>query len=507
MGIFLDKDELARTQGAENITFPTPVPTRVVSNGEFTPIPQTEQQKQVEARIGELAEQYGARQGLDRRRFLETSCGMATAFLAMNQVFGRVFEVSEAEAAELEVAQARAEDLAGQFIFDVQSHFIRDDFNQEGLLGLGEFASKHWNPDMLKDMGLTLERYRFDNFLKEIYLDSETDLALLSGAPFDDPEWWLLTNDQIAKARDVVTSIAGSKRLFAHSVVTPGQDGWMDMVEHAIADLKPDSWKGYTIGDPLGPSRFPWRLDDEALVYPFYERIVEAGITTVCIHKGLLPANFEDAFPGTWEYAKVDDVPKAAKDWPQINFVMYHSALRPFLELPEAELQHFEQTGEIRWASDLARIPQEHGVSNVYAELGTAFANSAVANPRFCAAFVGTLIKGMGADHVLWGTDSVWYGSPQWQIEAMRRLEIPDDMQQKHGLRPLGPANGAVKNAIFGLNAARLYGVPLTMDKAAIDLDKAAITADKIQRMRAEYQAEGGHRTNLAYGYVARTAA
>jgi predicted TIM-barrel fold metal-dependent hydrolase len=507
MGIFLNQDDLARTEGAENSRFRSPVPTRVVSNGEFTPIPQTVQQKQVEARIGELADQYGARQGLDRRRFLQTSCGMATAFLAMNQVFGRVFEVSEAEASQLEVAQARSGDLAGQFIFDVQSHFIRDDFTQEGLLGLGEFASQHWNPEMLKDIGLSLDRYRFDNFLKEIYLDSETDLALLSGAPFDDPEWWLLTNDQIAKARDVVTSIAGSKRLFAHSVVTPGQDGWMDMVEHAIADLKPDSWKGYTIGDPLGPSRFPWRLDDEELVYPFYERIVEAGITTVCIHKGLLPQNYEEAFPGTWAYATVDDVPKAAKDWPEITFVMYHSALRPFLELPDAELAHFEETGEIRWASDLARIPQEHGVTNVYAELGTSFANSAVADPRFCAAFVGTLVQGMGADHVLWGTDSVWYGSPQWQIEAMRRLEIPEDMQQKHGFRPLGPANGAIKNAIFGLNAARLYNIPLTMDKASVDLEKAAITRDTIQQMRAEYQATGGARTNLAYGYVAKTAA
>jgi hypothetical protein len=101
----------------------------------------------------------------------------------------------------------------------------------------------------------------------------------------------------------------------------------------------------------------------------------------------------------------------------------------------------------------------------------------------------------------------VWYGSPQWQIEAMRRLEIPEDMQQKHGFRPLGPANGAIKNAIFGLNAARLYNLPLTVDRAAVDLERAAITADKIQQMRAEYQAEGGHRTNLAYGYIARTAA
>jgi hypothetical protein len=120
---------------------------------------------------------------------------------------------------------------------------------------------------------------------------------------------------------------------------------------------------------------------------------------------------------------------------------------------------------------------------------------------------MGTLIKGMGADHELWGTDSVWYGSPQWQIEALRRLEIPEDMQKKHGFRALGPANGAIKNAIFGLNAARLYNVPLTMDKAAVDLDKAEITADKVQEMRAAYRAEGGARTNLAYGYVARTAA
>ncbi|MBL6457437.1 hypothetical protein JMJ55_19060 [Belnapia sp. T6] len=97
----------------------------------------------------------------------------------------------------------------------------------------------------------------------------------------------------------------------------------------------------------------------------------------------------------------------------------------------------FEQNGYIRWVSDLAEIPQRYGVSNVYADLGTSFAISAVANPRFCAAMMGTLIKGLGADHVFWRTDSLWYGSPQWQIEALRRLEIPEDMQRKHGFAPL----------------------------------------------------------------------
>jgi hypothetical protein len=86
---------------------------------------------------------------------------------------------------------------------------------------------------------------------------------------------------------------------------------------------------------------------------------------------------------------------------------------------------------------------------------------SATANPRFCAVFMGTLIKGLGANHVFWGTDSVWYGSPQWQIEALRRLEIPEDMRKKHGFAALGLANSQVKASIFGFNAARHYNVEL----------------------------------------------
>src|SRR5207237_4606604 len=131
-----------------------------------------------------------------------------------------------------------------------------------------------------------------------------------------------------------------------------------------------------------------------------------------------------------------------------MNLVIDHAALRQFLESPDDDLAEFEKTGYIRWASGLADIPQRYGVSNVYGEVGTAFANSAVANPRFAAALMGTLIKGMGFDHVVWGTDSVWYGSPQWQIEAFRRLEIPADMAQKQACRPLGAADGAVNSPI-----------------------------------------------------------
>jgi uncharacterized protein len=500
MAIYLSKRELEQTEPAEVAAFRSPVPTQVISNGEFNPIPQTPQQRQVEARIKELADTTAKKLGLSRRRFLRTGSGMAAAFLAMNDVYGRIFDVSAAEAAEPAAAAERAQRLANQYIVDVQTHFVHDDFKAEFIMGIVNYAAQNYNPAMTKGPGgLTLNALKFDNYLKHIWLDSDTKVALLSGAPFDDPASWFLNNDQIKWAHETVNKVAGSNRLLYHSLVTPKQPGWMEEVDRCIAEIKPSSWKSYTIGDPLNPktTKYPWRLDDEAVVYPWYEKAVKAGINTVCVHKGLMPNDYETSIPGGgWKYATVEDLPKAAKDWPQINFVIYHSAIQPFLVPLDAELAEFEKTGYIRWVSDLAKIPQEHGVNNVYGEIGTAFATTCVTSPRFCAAMMGTLIKGLGHDHVVWGTDSVLYGSPQWQIEALRRLEIPDDLQKKCGFAPLGPADGMVKNAIFGYNSAQLYKLDIRAD----------LQNDGIAKIKTAYLEQGGERSNTAYGYVARRA-
>jgi hypothetical protein len=143
---------------------------------------------------------------------------------------------------------------------------------------------------------------------------------------------------------------------------------------------------------------------------------------------------------------------------------------------------------------DLAEIPAKAGVSNVYADVGQLFAQTTIAEPRLSAAMMGQLIAGLGADHVCWGTDAIWTGAPQWQIEALRRLEIPDDMQRRHGFAPLGAADGAVKRAIFGGNNARLYRFDPTQ-RAALDDDRLAVA-------KRAYEREGGMRTNLAYGFV-----
>ncbi|HLG48846.1 MAG TPA: amidohydrolase family protein [Reyranella sp.] len=493
MGTWLSEREQRLVAGAETASAATPIPTQIVSNGEYLPPRQSATQKRVEARINQLADANARRLGLNRRQFFRTGCGMAAAFVAMNEIYGNVFQVTPAEAREPELVQARAKGLAGQFIFDVQTHFVRDDFDHKELLDLAKYAHEHWNPK-LEDVS-SLARFKFQNFVKEIYYDSDTSLALLSGAPFDDPTWWFLSNEQIVKARELINDFAGSRRLLAHTVITPKQPGWMEEVDKAIAVYKPDSWKGYTIGDPLNPSKFPWRLDDEALMYPFYEKAVKAGITTICIHKGLLPPDYEKAFAGVWEYATAWDIGKAAKDWPQMNFVMYHACLRPAFEQPDQAWAEFEQTGRIKWASDLADIPQKFGVTNVYAELGTAFANSAVAHPKFCAALVGTLIKGLGADHVLWGTDTLWYGSPQWQIEAMRRLEIPEDMQKKYGFAPLGDANSTTKQQIFSANALKMYNIAV---KKAENTRMPGYSEDRFAALKKDF----AEPSNLRYGYV-----
>jgi uncharacterized protein len=502
IGVHMSDEEMRLVAPAETDAFHSPVPTQVVSNGEYNPLPQTEQQRQVEGLIKEMADVQAKRHGMDRRQFLATSAGMATAFLAMNKVFGPVFDVSEAEAGDMEMSNYRAAQLSSQFIFDDQTHFIRDDFKQEGLLGLTKWAVGAKVNPRINDAPMTLARYKMDNYLKEIFLDSDTKVSLLSGAPFDDPSWWLLSNDAIQNACRAVNKLAGNTRMLGHTVITPKYPDWMAEVDRGIEQLKPCSWKSYTIGDPFGPSKYAWRLDDEKLMYPFYEKAIKSGINTICIHKGLMPRDYEKAFAGTWESATVNDLGKAAKDNPGMNFVIYHSALRPWLaDQPDKDLQAFLDTGYVQWATDLARIPEKFGVNNVYAEIGSTFASTAVTNPRFCGAFIGQLVNLMGPERVVWGSDSVWYGSPQWQIEAMRRLEIPEDIMKKFGWKiKLGGPNSEVKQKIFGLNSAQLYNLDLKLAQGP------AFGADKLAAIKEEYLRQGGERSNMAYGYVAKKA-
>ncbi|HYU11690.1 MAG TPA: amidohydrolase family protein [Stellaceae bacterium] len=496
---FLTDEQLRNLLPAETATFPSPVPTQIVSSDEYLPVPQTEQQRQVEARLKELSDGLARRQGQSRRRFFQTAAGMAASFVAMNQVFGRVFEVSLAEAATPEMAEQRAQALSGQYVIDDQTHFLRDDTRLTGFVKQRESVGKFgWNK-ALAEKEQTLDDLKYDNFVKEIFMDSDTKIAILSNSPSEVPEDWFLPQEVVFKTRETVNKEAGSKRMLAHFIITPGYPGWMDEVDRAIAALKPDSWKGYTVGDNTNKAKssHPYHLDDEKLMYPFYEKAAKAGIRNICIHKGLFAPAAEQQFPNLRPYADVRDVAKAAKDWPQLNFIIYHSGYRWVGGSPADGMKEFDETGRSSWASDLAEIPEKYGVTNVYGDLGQLFAWTAVAQPRLAAALMGILVNGLGADHLVWGTDAVWTGAPQWQIEGLRRLEIPEDMQKKYGFQPLGPADGPVKTAIFSGNSARLYG---------LERHAEIVRRDRFAVLKADYDRNGPGRSNLRYGYVTKSA-
>jgi uncharacterized protein len=498
---FLTQRQLNELNPAEEAAFLSPLPTQIVSSDEYLPAPQTPEQRRVEACLKEIGADYARKQKLSRRRFFQTASGMAAAFLAMNRVWGPLFGVSEAEAATPEIADERAAALKGQMILDAHTHFVRPGSRATGLLQQRNAVGNllHWNPDLAGKQP-TIEDVQHAGYMKEIYLESDTKVALLTNAPSDDPENWLLTQDQVFETRAKVNKEAGSRRMLAHFTITPGQPGWLEAVDRAIEVLKPEGWKGYTIGDFLHmeTSQHPWRLDDEKLVYPFYEKVAEAGVKNVCIHKGLFTPAAEQKYPHLRPYVDVSDVGRPAKDFPQLNFVIYHAGFRYVGGYPIGGIDEFNETGRLAWTTDLAEIPEKLGVTNVYADVGATFAWTCVGQPKLAAAIMGTLIRGLGSDRVIWGTDSIWTGSPQWQIEALRRLEIPDDMQKQHGFAALGAADGPVKNAILGHNGARIFGY---------DQHAELASPDRLAALKSECERMGTGRSNLRHGYVAPSAA
>lgn len=129
---------------------------------------------------------------------------------------------------------------------------------------------------------------------------------------------------------------------------------------------------------------------------------------------------------------------------------------------------------------------------DIYMELGSTFGQLVTTHPTACAHLLGQVIDAFGADHVLWGTDSIWYGTPQWQIEAFRRFEIPPALAEKHGYAPL---TRAVKAQIFGLNAARVFRVD-------VNARRNEIPKDYLSRMKMAYLDEGAAPSHRWYGWV-----
>ena len=466
-----------------------PIPTQVVSNEEYTPIPQTPDQRRVEREILAGAERQARRLGMDRRKFLKTSCGMALAFAAMNTVFGRMFTV---EAAELFEPAAVDENKPRMFIFDIQTHHVampeQAPHADQGFLNAVVDMRNHastMNP-ALKGHKASIEDAYLENYIKEVFLDSETDVVALSALPGSSEETDVLTPEVIFKSKSWINELTSSPRVISHGYFSPdlGPEN-LDLMDAQLSKLKINAWKGYT-GVPRAKGKEGWHVDDEKTAYPALQHAQKQGVKNICLHKGL-------PFPGDPNWWSPMDVPKAAKDFPNLNFLVYHSGFKGVGAFA-SRTADFEPGTYIPWTSDICAWKKKNPeVKNIYMEIGSTFAMMVSTNPRLAAYVIGMIIDAFGTDHLLWGTDSIWWGSPQWQIEAFRRLEMPDDFQKRFGYKPLTPE---VKRAIFGLNSARVYG---------IDPNEKInpMPTDYLQKLRKMYKASGlGEPSNTQYGWV-----
>jgi uncharacterized protein len=465
----------------------TPLPTRLVSNEEFPPLPQTAAQREVEERILAEAGRLAPRLGLSRRDFLRTSGGMATSLLAMNAVFGRFFDVLPIEAAEAAAFQEGAG--APFFIFDVQVHYVGDTYDPRdeeasrkgavskgNLLALRQRARK-LNPKLESDKG-TLADLSWQNFVKEVFFDSETAIGLISTPPGPYPQEAVVPPKEMTHIRDEINRITQSRRMLAHGLVTPqlGQVD-LDFMDMQAAMLKVDAWKAYTGAPPKGFNH-GWFVDDEKIGYPMLERARKLGVKRFCAHKGLPLGPVAD-------YNHPRDLIKAAKDFPDIDFLVYHAGL--------LNVTAPKPTGEIPWTTEFCQMKKkEPALKNIYMELGSTFGQLVTTNPTACAHLLGQIIDAFGADHVLWGTDSIWYGTPQWQIEAFRRFEIPEALITQHKYMQL---TRSVKEQIFGLNAARVFNVDVTAKRNEIP-------KDYLSRMKMAYLDEGARPSHRWYGWI-----
>jgi predicted TIM-barrel fold metal-dependent hydrolase len=575
--VWLSDEQLAKlTRADEANLFHSPIPTQMVSNGEHMPIPQTEDQKRVEARIKEIADQASKRLNISRRQFLAGTGGMAAGFLAMNDVYGQMFKVDVAELFE-PAAHAKNGPPADLFVLDDQLHMVRSSMPGPQFFrayaqgptaaATSPFKSNPFQPtpDAKDELGQTWQVlnpqivggeinnsiYHLMHFVKDVFFDSQTTVGLLSNAtlgvfPPGDPNGrppnsieesqaaGVLTAKQTAAVRDFVNKISGSQRMLAHGQIYPGRRSLFFM-EQQLEQNHPDSWKGYTVAtsargdnDPPDSPLKMWRLDDEQIAYPTYEFIMRQrdqlrrhpGFRNICIHKGFSPAPIDQP-----EWGKPTDIPKASRDWPDLKFIIYHACfggMTPFL-WPQPGLDNIHnkklRNGEpdITWLTEFAQTCGK--LRNVYAEIGSTFGGIVITFPTVCAHLLGQLLKHFGEDKIVFGSDCVYYGSPQWQIEALWRFQIPESARRQYGYPEL---TERAKRKILGLNSARLYGlsddaevseradyrpVPRNYDTLVPTnlktlLEYPGLTSDKLAQARHRYLMAGADPSHLRYGWV-----
>jgi uncharacterized protein len=444
------------------------------SNGEYFH-EQTPLERKIEKEILVQADAKSRKLGMDRRDFLASAMGMATSLSVLNLANGCSSSSSSSSNGggsggsgggdggyaippDATMNDALAGEILngkGEFIFDIQTHHIEHEGDWRTTNpGYGATLANFFAPFngcTEDDKTLCIDA---DAYLHKIFLESDTTVAVLSGFPAalctdgnrtgcGNP----LENDAMAKSAARFNAIAHSQRVVHHCQVNPTDhlDLQLGIMESIKAQYGVWGWKTYP---EWGPDGKGWYMDDPKSGIPMIEKARSLGVNVVCMHKGIV-------FPG-WDQAASDpkDVGVVAKAYPDTKFIVYHSAIE--FGPTDADEGPYDPKNT-KGTDRLARTAEENGLygKNMYAELGSVWAQ--VMNSTTMAQHViGKLLKYLGPDNVLWGSECIWLGSPQPQIEAFRTFQISKEFQDKYGYPEL---TKEIKAKIFGLSSAKVYGV------------------------------------------------
>jgi len=526
---------LRQRKGRPELPLKPPIELGALSNGEcFRPA--SPESERVTRLILAKADEGARRLGIDRREFLASSMGMATSLWAINMVNGCGGDTDRPTGVgDLDPDRGTMRDAGGKaerdsavdnlsrdaargtvdagsrdtgatadrgdggyfdvpddptdpekvcqkmltasefFIFDIQTHHVNrantlyDNFLRDQSQFMNYCNGRNISP---------IECFGREEYVRLMFLESDTSVAVLSGLPAVDDANNPTTNLEIAQSKAFIDMLGeNSERLINHHMVLPNQMGpsglqaQLDAMERTLQMYKKvGAWKTYPAWAPENTETSAtggWFYDDPATGLKVVEKGLQLGVGTFCIHKGLPIPAFSTKFNDPV------DIGRVAKIFPEAKFIIYHSAFghNGWTEGPYT-------MGSRVGSNALITSLLENGIepnANVYAELGTTWqlvstilGGIGLTN---AAHLVGKLLKYVGENNVTWGTDSIWYGSPQSQIESFLQFQISPSLQQQYGYPAL---TMDIKRKILGLNAAKAYGVNAEATRCAIQDTKLA---------------------------------
>jgi uncharacterized protein len=475
------RDEAARPA-------PLPLPAGPISNGEFIPATPTAGDRATNRLIRSSIDGTARRVGMDRRRFLQTAGAVAASLAAFelagcgtptgNQAStrhgsgrGGKFAVPPPEdTAQCQHALAPTE----EFIFDVHTHHV--------------VPNGPWVENSPETTGLVLSMLppgctdipQLDcvdraAYLHDLFLASDTTVAILTDVPNSGP-----SNAPIPFPDALITQQTtdhltggGAPRVFVENIIAPNVGplgATLDEMSNAVETGPPSAFKVYTAWSPTGQG---YSLENPAIGLPTVQHAHDLGVKVFVAHKGLPLVNFDPAFNHP------DDIVAISRQFPDMNFVVYHAAWDPsHVEGP------YDPTATIGIDTLLAAL-DHHDVppnDNVWVDLATLW-RQLLTQPDQAAHAIGKLLSRVGQQRVLWGTDAIWYGSPQPQIMAMRAFEITPEFQDLYQYPAL---TADVKAGIFGLNAAKLFGIDPTATRCGLTTDPLTANVQETAQLRLE---------------------